>query len=92
MVMTEKVIQGKQDYKAKLVVQGCQEVKGYIKPDAPTMSRDDFFMTLAAKQDGWDLTMFDGQSASPVGWHRETAAAADATQKSATWSKPNKFL
>ena len=63
-VLTEKVIQGKQDYKAKLVVQGCQEDKGYIRTDAPTESSDAFFMTLAARaQDGWDCIVFDAQSA-----------------------------
>ena len=30
-VFTEKVIQGKPDCKARLVVQGCQEDKGYIR-------------------------------------------------------------
>ena len=35
-VLTEKVIQSKQDYKARSVVQGCQEDKGYIRTDAPT--------------------------------------------------------
>ena len=32
--------QGKPDYKARLVVQGCQEDKGYIRTDAPTGSRE----------------------------------------------------
>ena len=46
------------------MVQGCQEDKGYIRTDAPTGSRDAFFMTLsAAAQDGWDLNVFDAQSA-----------------------------
>ena len=35
-VFTEKVIQGKPDNKARLVVQGCQEDKGHIRTDAPT--------------------------------------------------------
>ena len=57
-------IQGKPDYKARLVVQGCQEDKGYIRTDAPTGSRDAFFMTLsAASQSGWDYSVFDAQSA-----------------------------
>ena len=30
-VLTEKVIQSKQDHKARSVVQGCQEDKGYIR-------------------------------------------------------------
>ena len=39
-VQTEKVIQGKQDYKARQVVQRCQDDnKGYIKTDAPTGER-----------------------------------------------------
>ena len=60
----EKVIQGKQDYMARLVVQGCQEGKGYIRTDTPTGSRDAFFMTLAAvAQDGWDYNVFDARSA-----------------------------
>ena len=63
-VFTEKTIQGKPDYKARLVVQGCQEDKGYIRTDAPTGSRDAFFMTLsAAAQSGWDYSVFDAQSA-----------------------------
>ena len=63
-VFTEKVIQGKPDYKARLVVQGCQEDKGYIRTDAPTGSRDAFFMTLsAAAQNGWVYNVFDAQSA-----------------------------
>ena len=63
-VFTEKTIQGKPDYKARLVVQGCQEDKGYIRTDAPTGSRDAFFMTLsAASQSGWDYGVFDAQSA-----------------------------
>ena len=63
MCATEKTIQGKPDYKAPLVVQGCQEDKGYIRTDAPTGSRDAFFMTLsAAAQDGWDYNVFDAQS------------------------------
>ena len=63
-VLTEKVIEGKQGYKAKLVVQGCQEDKGYIRTNAPTEASDAFFMTLAAAaQDGWDCNGFDAQSA-----------------------------
>ena len=63
--LTERVIQGKQDYKARLVVQGCQEDKGYIRTDALTGSRDAFFMSLAAAaQDGWDHNVFDARSAS----------------------------
>ena len=63
-VITEKTIQGKPDYKARMVVQGCQEDKGYIRTDAPTGSRDAFFMTLsAAAQSGWDYSVFDAQSA-----------------------------
>ena len=63
-VITEKAIQGKPDYKARLVVQGCQEDKGYIRTDAPTGSRDAFLMTLsAAGQSGWDYNVFDAQSA-----------------------------
>ena len=62
-VFTEKVMQGKPDYKARLVVQGCQEDNGYIRTDAPTGSRDAFFMTLsAAAQNGWDYNVFDAQS------------------------------
>ena len=63
-VFTEKTIQGKPDYKVRLVVQKCQEDKGYIRTDAPTGSRDAFFMTLsAAAQSGWDYSVFDAQSA-----------------------------
>ena len=49
--MTEKFIQGKQDYKARLVVQGCHEDKGYIRTDAPTGSRDLLHDGLRARQD-----------------------------------------
>ena len=63
-MLTEKVIQGKQDNKARFVVQGCQEDKGHIRTDAPTGSRNAFFMTLAAAAKvGWDYTRFDAQSA-----------------------------
>ena len=56
--------QGKPDYKARLVVQGCQEDKCYIRTDAPTGSRDAFFMTLSeAAQSGWDYSVYDAQSA-----------------------------
>ena len=52
------------DYKARLVVQGCQEDKTYIRSDAPTGSRDAFFLTLAfGSQKGWKVTSFDAQSA-----------------------------
>ena len=47
-VFTEKVIQGKPDYKARLVVQGCQEDKGFFRTHAPTGSLDAFSMTLSA--------------------------------------------
>ena len=50
-------------YKARLVVQGCQEDKGCIRADAATGSRDAFCMALsAAAQDGWDYNVFDAQS------------------------------
>ena len=63
-VLTEKVIQGKQDNKAKSVVRASQEDKGKIRTDAPKGSGDAFFMTLsAATQDGWDCNVFDAQSA-----------------------------
>ena len=87
-VFTEKVIQGKPDYKAWLVVQGCQEDKGHIRTDASTGSRDAFFMTLsAAAQDGWDYKVFDAQSPYLQRRHRETVAVADASQKSAFWDE-----
>ena len=61
-VFTEKTIQGKPDYKARLVVQGRTRVT--IRTDAPIGSRDPFFMTLsAAAQSGWDHSVFDAQSA-----------------------------
>ena len=63
-VFTEKVIQGKPDYKVRMVVQGCQEDKGYIRTGALIGSRDAFFMTLSATaQDGWHYNVFDAQSA-----------------------------
>ena len=63
-VSMEKFIQGKPDYRARLVVQGCQEDKGHIRTDAPIGSRDAFFVTLSeAAQDGWDYNVFDAHSA-----------------------------
>ena len=47
-----------------LSFKGVQEDKGYIRTDAPTGSRDAFFMTLSpASQSGWDYSVFDAQSA-----------------------------
>ena len=87
-VFTENVIQGKPDYKARLVVQGCQEDKGHIRTDASTGLRDAFFMTLsAAAQDGWDCNVFDAQSPYLQRRHQETVAVADASQKSAFWDE-----
>ena len=41
-----------------------QEDKTYIRSDAPTGSRDAFFLTLAfGSQKGWNITSFDAQSA-----------------------------
>ena len=82
-VFTEKTIQGKPDYKARLVVQGCQRTRGYIRTDAPTASRDAFFMTLsAASQSGLGLQCVRCPvSVPPVRWHQETVAVADASQK-----------
>ena len=87
-LFTEKTIQGKPDYKARLVVQGCQEDKGYIRTDAPTGSRDAFFMTLsAASQSGWDYSVFDAQSAYLQSDGIKRLAVADASQKSASWDE-----
>ena len=58
-MLKERVIHAKQDCKAKLVVQGCQEDKGYIRTDAPMRSRDACFMTLAAAAQ--DNNVFDAQ-------------------------------
>ena len=61
-VLTEHIIKGKQGHKARLVVQRCQEDKSNLRSDAPTGSRDTFFMTLAtAAQDGWEYNVFDAQ-------------------------------
>ena len=55
---------GQARLQSSTVVQGCQEDKSYIRTDAPTGSRDAFFMTLsAAAQIGWDYSVFDAQSA-----------------------------
>ena len=82
-VFTEKTIQGKPDYKAGLVVRGCQEDNGYIRTDAPTGSRDAFFMTLsAAAQSGLDYSVFDAQSAYLQSDGIKRHAVADASLKS----------
>ena len=84
-VFTEKTIQGKPDYKARLVVQGCQEDKGYIRTDAPTGSRDAFLMTLSSISKRLVLQRVRCPvSVPPVRRHQETVAVADASQKSAS--------
>ena len=88
-VFTEKVIQGKPDYKTRLVVQGCQEDKGYIKTNAPAGSPDAFFKTLSAatqKRLGPQRARCP-ISVPPIRRHRETIAVADASQKSASWDE-----
>ena len=51
-------------YKARLVVQGCQEKQGFIRTDAPTGSRAAFFLTVAAgAQSQWQLDSYDAKSA-----------------------------
>ena len=51
-------------YKARLVVQGCQEDKHQIRSDAPTGSLLGFFVVLAiAAQQGWSLSGYDAASA-----------------------------
>ena len=58
-VLTEEVIQEKQDFKTRLVVQGCQDGNRYITTGAPAGSRDAFLMTrVAADQRGWDYIVF----------------------------------
>ena len=51
-------------FKARLVVQGCQEDRNQIRSDAPTGSLLSFYLTLAyAAQQGWSLGGFDTASA-----------------------------
>ena len=75
------------DYKARLVDQGCQEDKGYIRTDAPTGSRDAFFMTFSSSKRLGLLRVRCSVSVLPVRRHRETIAVADASQKSASWDE-----
>ena len=51
-------------FKARLVVQGCQEEKGTFRRDSPTGSKEAFFLTLAAaSQTNWMVEMYDAESA-----------------------------
>ncbi|CAK0818246.1 unnamed protein product [Prorocentrum cordatum] len=51
-------------FKARLVVQGCQENDLGIRTDALTGSRDAFWLTAGfAAQHGWDGAFFDAESA-----------------------------
>ena len=63
-VLTEKVIQAKQDYKARLVVQGCQEDKG-LREDgcAHGMERRLLHDDLSSSSRRQDYNVFDAQSA-----------------------------
>ena len=52
------------DYKARLVVQGCQEQSYALRSDAPTGSQLAFHVALAfAAQRGWTLEGYDAASA-----------------------------
>ena len=73
-VFTEKTIQDKPDYKARLVVQGCQEDKGYIRNALSSSSK-----RLGLQRVRCPV------SVPPVRRHQETIAVADASQKSDSW-------
>ena len=89
-VFTEKTIQGKPDYKTRLVVQGCQEDKGYIRNDAhhwiARRLLHDTFSSIS-KRLGLQCVRCP-VSVPPVRWHQETVVVADASQKSASWDEP----
>ena len=60
-VLTQK---GDGSYKARLVVQGCQEISNHIRGDAPTGSQLALHITMAfASQEGWCLEGYDAASA-----------------------------
>ena len=50
--------------KARLVVQGCQEMANNLRTDAPTASRESFALTiLTGIQRGWQLRAYDAKTA-----------------------------
>ena len=52
------------DFKARLVVQGCQEDPSMMRTDSPTGSRDSFFLVLScAAQEHWSCGSADAASA-----------------------------
>ena len=52
------------DFKARLVVQGCQEDPTMMRADSPTGSRDSFFLVLScAAQEHWSCGSADAASA-----------------------------
>ena len=52
------------DFKARLVVQGCQEDPSMTRADSPTGSRDSFFLVLScAAQEHWSCGSADAASA-----------------------------
>ena len=51
-------------YRARLVVQGCQEKATSLRTDSPTGSRDALLLTIAAaSQKGWSWLLADAQGA-----------------------------
>ena len=91
MVITEKTIQGKPDYKARLVVQGCQEDKGTSGLMHPLELRDAFLHDNFQQQlkSGWGLQCVRCPvSIPPVRRQsRGLFAVANASQKSASWDE-----
>ena len=52
------------DFKARLVVQGCQEDPSMMRTDSPTGTRDSFFLVLScAAQEHWSCGSADAASA-----------------------------
>ena len=64
-VFTRWVLTPKEpDFKARLVVQGCQEYPSMMRTDSPTGSRDSFFLFLScAAQEQWSCGSADAASA-----------------------------
>ena len=65
IVGTRSVLTPKEpDFKARLVVQGCQEDPSMMRTDSPTGSRDSFFLVLScAAQEHWSCGSADAASA-----------------------------
>ena len=74
------------DFKARLVVQGCQEDPSMMHTDSPTGSRDSFFLVLScAAQEHWSCGSADASSAYlQARRNRKVAPAHDAKTAATT--------